>query len=604
VLQHTGSSQLWSCLRNLGLVSKPSQSALQHFPSKLLNSHFALVSSVHPPCDKVSFNTILKRPLPLLYPVFTFSFINQDQVLSRLNHILNKSRGLSPDHLCLAHLKSLFSVITPYLTTIFNLSLSTCNFPSIWKSSFIIPLKKIANPLSPADTRPIANPPHISKVIDSLATQQITIFLENNRILHQNQCGFRRFHSTQTALLHLFDNVRLGVDKGYVTVLVLFDFSKAFDSLSHTVILTCLRDIGFADTALGWVHSFLTGRSHSTVGLDGETSEPDFTTSGVPQGSSLGPILFIIVINTLFSRLRFCRDTTIIFADDTQFYLSTPISRLGVTIQQINMDIAELLRWSHNCGLTLNTRKTKAIILRSSQNLSNIKSLTIPQITVGTDVITYSDEVKDLGVIITSDLTWNRHVNTISSKVHHVLHNLKFRCSFLPPSVKLSLVNSLVIPHLDYATLVIADLSAYLNTKLQRLQNNALRFTYHSRRDERLAPYRMKANWLTISSRRKFFLGNLTYQIITTSHPSYLADRFIPVDDSVRRSSRLHHSRFVLSVPHTNIYARSFWITAIQFWNSLPYRLQTLSSISSFHVNIFSHLLGMDRSWGLPVSEQ
>ncbi|KYN04666.1 hypothetical protein ALC62_04459 [Cyphomyrmex costatus] len=158
------------------------------------------------------------------------------------------------------------------------------------------------------------------------------------------------------------------------------------------------------------------------------------------------------------------------------------------------------------------------------------------------------------------------------------------------------LVNSLVIPHLDYATLIIADLSVYLNHKLQRLQNNALRFIYHLRRDVRLTPYRRKANWLTIYSRRQYFLGNLTHQIIMTSQPSYLAARFIPIDDTIRQSSRLHSSRFVLPVPRTNIYARSFWVTAIQFWNVLPYSLQTRSSLTSFRAYLFSHLFRMDHS--------
>ncbi|KYN12148.1 hypothetical protein ALC57_15692 [Trachymyrmex cornetzi] len=217
-------------------------------------------------------------------------------------------------------------------------------------------------------------------------------------------------------------------------------------------------------------------------------------------------------------------------------------------------------------------------------------------IIVGTDIIPYSNEVKDLGVTISSDLSWNRHVNTISSKVHYVLYRLKFRGSFLPPSIKLSLVNALVIPHLDYATLVIADLSGYLNTKLQRLQNIALRYIYRLRRDERLKPYKKRANWLSITSRRQYFLGNLAYQIITTSQPSYLSSRFILIYDSLRRSSRLNSSQFMLPTSRTNLYARSFWITAIKFWSSLSPRLRGLASLASFRTNLFASLFSADHS--------
>ncbi|WP_219822739.1 hypothetical protein, partial [Enterobacter cloacae complex sp. 4DZ3-17B2] len=140
------------------------------------------------------------RPLPNFHTTFSFTAINHHDVLLSLNLVAQKSRGLSPDHLPLEHLKSMFTTIAPYLTSIFNLSLISGYFPPIWKSSYIIPLKKIANPLCPSDTRPITNPPHLSKVIDSLVTQQITKYLEINCILHPKQCGFRKFHSTQTAL--------------------------------------------------------------------------------------------------------------------------------------------------------------------------------------------------------------------------------------------------------------------------------------------------------------------------------------------------------------------------------------------------------------------
>ncbi|XP_018406192.1 PREDICTED: RNA-directed DNA polymerase from mobile element jockey-like [Cyphomyrmex costatus] len=406
VLQQSSPNKMWSCLRRCGLVGGVSLSALHHFAPSTLNRHYVSISSSHPLCDHITFSSILSRPIPNGLQSFTFSPISHLEVLSSLNSILKKFRGLSPDQLPLAHLKQLFSVIVPYLVTLFNQSLSLGVFPSAWKSSFIIPLKKNPSPSNPSDTRTIANPPHLSKVIDSLVTHQIVAFHEANKLLHPKQCGFRRYHSTQTALLYLLDDIRMGVDRGYVTILVLFDFSKAFDSLSHSVILTCLRDIGFEDLAL-WMRSFLSGRSQSIIGLDGQPCQPEFTTSGVPQGTSLGPILFIIVINTLFSKLQYCRDTTIIFTDDTQLYLSTPISRINDTVQLINSDTAELLKWTHDYGLTLNARKTKAIILGSTQNLASFNGLLLPPIIVGTEVIPYSDHVMNLGVIISSDLSWN-----------------------------------------------------------------------------------------------------------------------------------------------------------------------------------------------------
>ncbi|KYN05836.1 hypothetical protein ALC62_03228 [Cyphomyrmex costatus] len=139
-------------------------------------------------------------------------------------------------------------------------------------------------------------------------------------------------------------------------------------------------------------------------------------------------------------------------------------------------------------------------------------------------------------------------------------------------------------------------MSGYLNVKLQRLQNCALRFVYRLRRDTRIVPYRQKANWLTIPSRRQYFLGNLTYQILSTSKPPYLFTRFVPVDESVRRSLRLQPSHFVLPFLRTNSLANSFWIRAIQFWNSLPPALHHIPSPAAFRTAIFAHLFNADRT--------
>lgn len=162
----------------------------------------------------------------------------------------------------------------------------------------------------------------------------------------------------------------------------------------------------------------------------------------------------------------------------------------------------------------------------------------------------------------------------------------------LPSPIKLLLANSLILPYFDYACLVFNDASGYLDTKLQRLQNVVLRFVYGLRRDTSLSPFRRKANWMTTRARRMYFLGILTYQILNSGSPSYLHDRYRVVDPSVRRSARQVSSNYQIPNCRTDTYTRSFWISSIKNWDSLPDQIKNSPSIDSFKSALFAYLIG------------
>ena len=245
-----------------------------------------------------------------------------------------------------------------------------------------------------------------------------------------------------------------------------------------------------------WIHSHLTGRSQAVMDVDGVLSDWLFTTSGVPQGSVLGPLLFSLFIVDIRDRLRYA--TGSVFADDTQIYLSVPFSRLTEGLAQIAYDENVISEYAAANGLSLNLSESKILILGSNTYVNRIKLSDLPSVSVSGVSLPYVTEERSLGVVLQNDLSWRKHVSLISRKVHGTLHALKFHKNALSIEVKIKLVTALILPHLDYCCLVYHGLSDELNTRLQRLVNCSIRFIYDLRRDVHITPYRLRLGWLSV----------------------------------------------------------------------------------------------------------
>ena len=237
------------------------------------------------------------------------------QELSKLR--TNKATGL--DGISAKLLRYSAYIIAPYLTKIFNLSLRCGSFPDIWKKGRVTPIFKSGDPTSSNNYRPITILPTLSKLLERIVHHQVYNYLQEHKLLASQQFGFRSKLSTTIALAHFTEQILDNLYHRKITGAVSIDLRKAFDTVDHTILLEKLKTIGFTSSVLDWFCSYLSNRTQVTV-INSSMSQPKPVTVGVPQGSILGPLLFLIYINDLPECLTHCK--SILYADDTLLYYS------------------------------------------------------------------------------------------------------------------------------------------------------------------------------------------------------------------------------------------------------------------------------------------
>jgi hypothetical protein len=537
----------------------------------------------------------MSPPNTVLDNQFNFSSIDYSDVLKAISRISSNSSGA--DSISIRLIKdSLFATLN-VITFIFNSSLSTSSFPSPWKSSIIIPLKKVPNPSSVSDYRPISLLPVLSKCLEKIVLQQTNSYLNRNNILNIFQSGFRQHHSTTTALIEVSDSIRSAMDKRMATILILFDLSKAFDCVHHPLLLKKMHLMGFSEKTLLWFQSYLSSR-RQCIKTDNNTSFWKSVERGVPQGSILGPLLFSLYINDINKVFNHC--SFHLFADDLQVYIHFPPNRISNAVDRMNRDISVLNDFVHDHALSLNISKTKTILICYTRLLHQFAGVQLPCPSIGQCVLQYNESVKSLGIIFNKTLNWGEHVNFICNKVFSGVHSLKRVRECLPLNMRLMLIKTLILPHFSYGDVVYNDLTVELAEKLQRAQNYCLRFVFNLRRDDHISGYFQQASVLRLENSRKLHMLTLLHKILMNKVPAYMFSKFTFSSQVSNRHTRNSTSMLIIPLHRTVMYNKSFTVTAARLWNSLPDEIKTIESSARFKVAVRGWLL---RGAGLGAGE-
>ncbi len=291
--------------------------------------------------------------------------------------------------------------------------------------------------------RPITVLPTLSKILDFLC------YLTGNKILTSNQFGFRPKLSTSTALAFFTDNILENADNGLITASVFLDFSKAFDTVDHAILLRKLKSVGLDNNSLNWFESYLSSRQQVTS-IDYTLSSSLPVSVGVPQGSILGPLLFIIYINDMPNIVKHCK--ILLYADDTLLYYS---SKSASDIEKyVNEDLNLISQWLDQNLLTLNCKKSKFVLFG---NNSRLKSFTNISIHVNEHQLARERTFKYLGITFSENLTWSDHLNNISTKINQRIGLLRRIKAFIPLKTRLIIHNALILPLFDYGDIIWGD---------------------------------------------------------------------------------------------------------------------------------------------------
>ena len=487
-----------------------------------------------------------------------------EEVLKLCKEIsISKSSGISD--IAAKIFKSAFLVLIPQLVYLFNLSFSTGNFPNRWKQATVIPLFKGGDRKLVGNYRPISLLPLPGKLIEKIAHNKLSSFLEEQGVLSDRQNGFRKGFSTASAVSDLTDDIFSATNESETTLAFFVDLRKAFDTVSHDILCKKISNYGLRGKVLGWCSNYLANREQQTL-VNNVKSAKCHLSFGVPQGSVLGPLFFILYVNDIQSALQGIKVQ--MYADDTVIFESG--SNLNVLVDHLQSNLCKFQKWCNSNKLTLNPSKTKLVTFGIRQSVKKAKTC---ELYLGGKRIQNVPTFRYLGFVLDSTLNFKAHISDVIKKVIHKKYLLSRLMPFLNKNVALLIYKTMVLPYFDYCDVVYATACTNDLEKLQRVQNKCLKTCLSLHNLHGTDDVHRQASSARLGPRRKAHLCNFMF---TRQKRNDLLD-------TREIGTRQHDApSFTVPFPHLESFKRSVKYNGAVTWNDLPKKLKQMDSLNVF----------------------
>ena len=538
---------------------RPTVSSTVHLPS-------------HPPRTQ---SAVLEHFEPILLP----------SLLDAVQHL--RPTNCPSDSLPTRLLREVLDTVGPTILLLINTCLSSGCVPAAFKHAVVQPLLKKPNldPSILANFRPISQLPFLSKVLERVVYTQLQSYLATNNIHEKFQSGFKTSHSTETALLRVQNDLLLAADAGNPAILVLLDLTAAFDTVDHRILLSRLEQyVGLSGVALSWFQSYLSDRSFS-VQLGDFFSSAAPLTCGVPQGSILGPILFLLYMLPLGEILATHNISFHCFADDVQLYL--PLKGDGqVALHSLLDCLDDVRKWMGANFLNLNESKTEVAFFGNPPPAFSTNAL-------GPLAVNIRPTVKNLGVIFDGAFKFESQVSAVVRNSFYHLRTIAKTKAYLSHSDLERVIHAFITSRLDYCNALYTGIDQSQLRRLQLVQNSAARLLTCTRKRDHITPALTSLHWLPVRFRIDFKLLLITYKSLNGLAPSYLSDliHFHSPSRALRSSDLL-----LLDVPRSRLKTRgdrAFAVAAPRLWNSLPPNIRAAKSLDIFKSLVKTHLFSL-----------
>lgn len=501
------------------------------------------------------------------------------QELRTITKQLNNKKS-STDGINIKILKIAFEAVGQRFLQVINNSLENGEFPKDWKHSVIIPIEKKTDTIICEEFRPVNMVPTYEKQLESVVNIQVTDYVKNNNILTKHQAGFQKNNSCESALQSVLVNWNHAISEKQMIGVVFLDFQRAFETVDRNLLLMKLQKIGFSGKVLQWFQDYLCNRMQLTKYNETESSLKN-TSFGVPQGTVLGPTLFVIYINDIVKYVKNCKIQ--LFADDTILYVSG--TKIEEIVDAINEDLKIIYQWLTSNNLKVNITKTKFMLIRNRYQSIELNK----KVMLNDKEIEEVNEIKYLGVIIDNQLKYSNHASYITKKIAKKINLLGRIGQDLTVWAKRTIYESIIKPHFNYCSSILFLLSNKEINILQKKQNWAMRIVLKC---SKYTSVKLMLDQLNILSVRQMIMLNtmiFIFKIINNLLPPHLLENCTFVYQIHNYNTRSLNSFYVPTV-RTNYAQNTLFHKGLVMYNGLPKNVKNCSTVKLFKIKCSEYI--------------